>query len=158
MLRHESVHCQLGGTLSSRKFATAASLALALCGCPAPFTQYWRVSDIQAPPDAQCLLESLRKLADGGAVTYIVGDNPPGTAHRFNYMRSKWHFTLSFSVNISETTIRHTGGVADKNAEQMPELRSSMLETEVKLRNHCGLGDALDWAREGCLGKACSKL
>ena len=142
--------------MRDRFVAIAAIPILMLAGCPAPYTAVERSAEAPAPPDVYCLLEQLRNLADGRAVTYTVQDLSSGTAHSLQYIHSGSYYGWSMLVRPDQTvSITHSSGVKDSRPQDLPGVWNRLLEEETVIRNQCGLGDAMDDARVSCRGKAC---
>lgn len=129
---------------------------LVLAGCPAPYTAVERSVEASSPADFHCLLEQLRELADGRAVTYSVQDLSSGTAHNLQYIHSGSYYGWSMLVRPDQTVaITHRSGVKDSRPQDLPLVWNRLLEVETIVRNQCGLGDVMDTARASCQGKAC---
>ena len=128
-----------------------------LTGCPAPYTTVERFVDTSSPADFHCLLEQLRELADGRAVTYSVQDLSSGTAHSLQYIHAGSYYGWSMLVRSNHAvTITHGSGVKDSRPQDLPVVWNRLLEVEAAVKNQCGLGEVMDAARVSCRGKACS--
>jgi len=143
--------------MRDRLVAIAVISLFMLGGCPAPYTAVERSVEAYAPADFHCLLEQLRELADGRAVTYTVQDLSSGTAHNLQYIHSGLYYGWSMLVRPDQTvTVTHGSGVKNSRPQDLLVVWNRLLEVETVVRNRCGLGDAMDAARVSCQGKACS--
>jgi hypothetical protein len=148
-----------GDNMRYRLVGTALALILVLSGCQPEYTKLERSTETSGAPDFYCLLETSRDLADGRALTYSVQDLPGGTAHGLTYIHAKSYYSWWVVVTPrGAVKITHSSGVENSRPDDLPKVRSRLLEVEGILRNRCGMGTSMDSAREVCHGKACSSL
>lgn len=116
----------------------------------------YRQVELRSAPDMFCLLETFRELADGRAVTYIAEELPVGDGHSFAYLISSTYYQWSFLIRPDQSVqVIHSVTDGDAKAGKMELLRASMLETEARLSNRCGMPQTMSGAREDCVPRAC---
>jgi hypothetical protein len=141
-----------------RSAGTGVMMAVAclLSACPAPGTTLYHSVESTMVPDTYCLLDKLKEISSGRSITYTTEDLDAGTRHSYHFgIATNFYYWSVFVKPDGKVTLSDGVSIDDAHPEMLPVVRDRLLKVEAAIRNQCGLGNAMDAAKEECHGKAC---